>query len=180
MQMQKTTDKSNFPMDYNIRSNTVRVVTESGTKIMSKTEAVELAKSMNMNLIEVAYNKSISPSSICKIIDYAKFKYEQKKKQKEQAKKLRASVADVKEMSFTIRIDDGDKATKLKHIKEFLADGDKVKLSVVLTRREMDRKQFAINLMRDLLNELTGLAELDGKVTAEGRIMSCVVKPIKK
>ena len=44
MQMQKTTDKSNFPMDYNIRSNTVRVVTESGTKIMSKTEAVELAK----------------------------------------------------------------------------------------------------------------------------------------
>jgi translation initiation factor IF-3 len=171
--------KSNLPMDNAIKSNKVRIINPNGsTDIMDKYEAIELAHSKNMNLVQIAFNPSIYPGSICKIIDYSKFKYEEKKRKKEQQKKARANKADLKEINFTIRIDDNDRRIKINHVKEFLANGDMVKVSIVLAKREMNRIDYAKQLMKDILAEFDGIAKLEGKPSFEGRFMSCTLKKI--
>lgn len=173
-------DKMNLPMDYAIRSNKVRVISESGeTRIMNKDDAVAEAKSQNKNLVQISFNPSVFPGSICKILDYAKFKYDQKKKQKEQNKKARANRADLKELSFTIRIDDGDRATKIKHAKEFLADGDNVKLSIFMSKREMSRLDLAKTLLSEILNEFTDIAKIDKAPSLDGRNWTCIISKVK-
>jgi len=176
---QKKDDKMNLPMDYAIKSNKVRLVDDNQTRIMSKDDAIAEAKSQGKNLVQIAFNPSVYPGSICKILDYAKFKYDQKKKQKEQNKKIRASRADLKELSFTIRIDDGDRATKIKHAREFLEDGDNVKLSVFLSKREMSRLDFAKDLLNEILKELSDVAKVDKTPTLDGRNWSCIVSKLK-
>lgn len=171
--------KTNLPTDYAIRSNRVRVINSNGsTDIMDRDEAIELAHSKNMNLVQIAYNPSIHPGSVCKIIDYSKFKYEEKKRKKEQQKKIRANKADVKEINFTIRIDDNDRRIKINHAKEFIQDGNIVKLSVVLAKRELNRLDYAKQLMKDILNEFDGIAKLEGTPSFEGRFLSCTIKKI--
>jgi translation initiation factor IF-3 len=163
--------------DYNIFNGKVKVVGEGPEpRIMFRDEAIELAKSRGMNLVQVAYNKSDFPHSICKILDYSKFKYEQKKREKEAKKRQKANIAEVKEIKFSIRIDDGDKHTKVNKVKELLAEGDKVKLSIKLLRREMDRMDFARDTMRSILVELEGSAEMDTPPELVGNVMSCIVR----
>lgn len=176
-------DKMNFPIDGLIKSSKVRVVDENGgVTIMTRDDAINEAKNRSMNLVQIAFNKELYPGSICKIFDYAKFKYDQKKKQKEQNRKARAARADLKELSFTIRIDDGDRKTKIKHAKEFLAEGDNVKLSIFMTKREMMRLDFAKTLLTEILNEFTNV-KLDKPPHLDGRNWTCIVSnasPIKK
>ena len=176
---QKRDDKMNLPMDYAIKSSKVRLVDDNQTRIMSKDDAIAEAKSQGKNLVQIAFNPAVYPGSICKILDYAKFKYDQKKKQKEQNKKIRASRADLKELSFTIRIDDGDRATKIKHAREFLEDGDNVKLSVFLSKREMSRLDFAKDLLNEILKELSDVAKVDKTPALDGRNWSCIVSKLK-
>lgn len=176
---QKKDDKMNLPMDYAIKSSKVRLVDDNQTRIMSKDDAIAEAKSQGKNLVQIAFNPAVYPGSICKILDYAKFKYDQKKKQKEQNKKIRASRADLKELSFTIRIDDGDRATKIKHAREFLEDGDNVKLSVFLSKREMSRLDFAKDLLNEILKELSDVAKVDKTPALDGRNWSCIVSKLK-
>lgn len=172
-------DKLNLPMDYGIKSGKVRVVDGDQTRIMSKDDAIAEAKSQGKNLVQIAFNPSVFPGSICKILDYAKFKYDQKKKQKEQNKKIRANRADLKELSFTVRIDEGDKQTKIKHAKEFLEDGDNVKLSIFMTKREMAKLDFAKNLLAEILKEFNGIAKIDKAPSLDGRNWSCIISKIK-
>ena len=176
---QKRDDKMNLPMDYAIKSSKVRLVDDNQTRIMTKDDAIAEAKSQGKNLVQIAFNPAVYPGSICKILDYAKFKYDQKKKQKEQNKKIRASRADLKELSFTIRIDDGDRATKIKHAREFLEDGDNVKLSVFLSKREMSRLDFAKDLLNEILKELSDVAKVDKTPALDGRNWSCIVSKLK-
>lgn len=178
-EQKKKDDKLNLPMDYGIRSGKVRVVDGDQTRIMSKEDAIAEAKSRGMNLVQVAFNPSVYPGSICKMLDYAKFKYDQKKRQKEQNKKARASHADLKELSFTIRIDDGDKQTKIKHAKEFLEKGNNVKLSIFMAKREMNRLDIAKTLLQDILKEFDGIAKTDKEPSLDGRSWSCIISKIK-
>lgn len=172
-------DKMSMPMDFGIKSSKVRLVDADGTTtIMHRDDAIAKAKSEHKNLVQVSFNPNIFPGSVCKILDYAKFKYDEKKRQKEQQKKLRASRADLKEIKFTIRIDDGDKAMKIRHAKEFLEDGDMVKITIMLSRREMSKIEFAKGVMKSILSEFDGLAKIEGKPSMEGRNMSCVLKKI--
>lgn len=172
-------DKLNLPMDYGIKAYKVRIIQQNGQdRIMNRDDAIDLAKSQNMNLVQIAFNPNNEPKSICKIIDYAKFKYEEKKRQKEQQKKNRANKPDLKEIKFTIRCDDGDRNTKVNHIKEFLNHGDLVKISIVMSKREMDRIDFAKDFMKRLLIEFDGIAKIEGTPSLENRTMSCTLKKI--
>ena len=172
-------DKTNLPMDYAIKSSKVRLVTQDGqTLILTKDDAIARAKSEGKNLVQIAFNPSVFPGSICKIIDYAKFKYDEKKRQKEQMKKLRASRSELKEIKFTIRIDDNDRNIKIAHIKQFLEDGDTVKVTIFLAKREIDKLEYAKDVMRSILVNFDGIARLDGKPSLEGRSLSCVMKRI--
>ena len=172
-------DKMSLPMDYGIRSSKVRVVDNESTRIMSRDDAIAEAKSQGMNLVQISFNPNVFPGSICKILDYAKFKYDQKKKQKEQNKKARASRVELKELSFTIRIDEADKQTKLKHAREFLNDGNMVKLSIFLTKREMPRLDYAKTLLVSIVKDLEDVSKLEKAPTLEGRNWSCIVSKLK-
>ena len=172
-------DKMNLPMDYAIKPNKVRLVNDDGsTEILFKDNAVERAKSQGKNLVQVAFNPALFPGSICKIMDYAKFKYDEKKRQKEQQKKMRAAKADLKEVKFTIRCDDGDKNMKIAHIREFLEKGDLVKVTIVLARREIGKTEYAKMMMKSILANFDGFAKLDGAPSFEGKLMSCTLKKI--
>ena len=172
-------DKLNLPMDYAIKSNKVRLINQNGqTDIISKDEAIARAKDEGKNLVQIAFNPSVFPSSICKIIDYAKFKYDEKKRQKEQMKKIRANRSELKEIKFTIRIDDNDRNIKIAHIKKFLEDGNSVKITIFLSKREMSRLDYAKEVMKTILTSFDGLARMDGKPSLEGRSMSCILKKI--
>ena len=163
--------------DYNIFKGDVRVVGE-GEKpvVMDRDEAIELAKSRGMNLVQIAYNKADTPRSVCRIMDYSKFKYEQKKREKEARRRQKESICEVKEIKFSIRIDDGDRNVKLKKVRELLEDGDKVKLTIRLLRREMSHVDLALETMNGILGELADIAEVDQRTNFEGNILSYTIK----
>lgn len=171
--------KTNVFIDGSIKSNMVRVINSDGsTSIMDKYDAIELAHSRNMNLVQIAYNSSIIPGSICKIINYSKFKYEEKKRKKEQEKRNKSNKITIKEIQFTIRIDDNDRKIKINHAKEFLNNGNMVKLTISLSKRELNRLEYAKQLMKEILSEFDGLAKLEGSPSFEGRYLSCMLKKI--
>ena len=172
-------DKMSLPMDYGIHSAKVRVIDDNSTRIMSRDDAIAEAKTKGMNLVQISFNPNVFPGSICKILDYAKFKYDQKKKQKEQNKKARASRVDLKVLSFTIRIDEADKQTKIKHAREFLENGNMVKLSVFLSKREMPRLDYAKSLLSSILKEIETVAKIEKAPMLEGRNWSCIVSKLK-
>lgn len=172
-------DKMNLPMDYAIKSSRVRLIGGNGqTEILAKDDAISRAKAEGKNLVQIAFNPSVFPGSICKIIDYAKFKYDEKKRQKEQMKKIRANRSELKEIKFTIRTDDNDRNIKIAHIKEFLEKGDMVKVTIFLSKREMSRLDYAKEVMKTILASFDGIAKIDGAPSLEGRSMSCVLKKL--
>lgn len=163
--------------DYNIFAGNIRLVLEGKPPIViNRDKAIEMAKELGMNLVQIAYNKNDNPKSVCKIMDYSKFKYEQKKKEKEARKKQREALSEIKEIKFSIRIDDGDKDVKIAKIREILSEGDKVKITIRLLHREMDKKEFAKNVMRSILDEFTGFAELDQMPSFVGNMLSCTIR----
>ena len=172
-------DKMNLPMDYAIKSNKVRLINQNGqTDIILKDEAIARAKAEGKNLVQIAFNNSVFPGSICKIIDYAKFKYDEKKRQKEQMKKIRKNRSELKEIKFTIRTDDNDRNIKITHIKEFLDKGYAVKITIFLAKRELARLDYAKDMMKSILTNFEGIARMDGKPSLEGQSMFCILKKI--
>lgn len=180
-QTKETKKENKTYIDYDIFPGKIRLVLEGKSPtIIDRDDAIEMAKNEGKNLVQIAYNKNDFPHAICKIIDYGKFKYEQQKKEKNSKKAARAAKADVKEICFSIRIDDGDLNTKINHIRGFLSDNAKVKISIKLSRREMNLVRMAKDLMKKILNNFTGLADFDGAPTFNNGIMQCVIKSIKK
>lgn len=111
-----------------------------------------------------------------KILDYSKHVYEQKKREKLAKKQARANESDIKEIYFSVRIDEGDMKTKVSHIREFLESGDKVKVIVKLLRREMHLKSYAADMMKTVLSKIDDIAELDAAPAANGNMLMCVVR----
>lgn len=163
--------------DYSIFRGNVRLVGEGDKPIvMDRDKAIELAKSRGMNLVQIAYNKADTPRSVCRIMDYSKFKYEQKKREKEARRKQKESMCEVKEIKFSLRIDDGDRNTKLRKVRELLENGDKVKLTIRLIRREMAHTDLALDTMDGILMELADVAEVDQRTSFEGNTLSYTIK----
>ena len=162
-----------------IRCRNSRVVDDGNGNqlgIMPAINAIEMAKSKNLDLMQIGFHEGIA---ICKMCNYGKFMYEQKQKAKEAKKKARANIQDLKEMSFSIRIDDNDKKTKLEHVKKFLADNCKVKLSIFFSKRELGHFDLGKDMLRSIVTALEGVAEFDTLPRAEGRQLFCIVKPKK-
>lgn len=176
----KKTNKTN--VDYNIRCGKIRLLNEFGKiEVIERDEAINRAKQKNMNLVEIAYHWSEFPRSLCKIMDYGKYKFDQKKREKENARKARLANAEAKEIVFTIRIDDGDFEHKIKQIHDFLVEDHlKVKITVKLSKREMSVKHMAVDLMKKVLKNFENLAALDNSPVNGGRFISCTIRPVAK
>jgi len=144
----------------------MRVIDDSGAMIgvMSKFDALNLAKEKGLDLIEVNPN---SDPIVAKLIDYGKYKYELKKKMQEAKKKQ--IIVSVKEVQFRPKIDKHDYDFKLKHIENFIKDGDKVKVCITFKGREVAHPELADPLIDKLVESIKDFAVIDSEAKLEGR-----------
>ncbi|MFM7710759.1 MAG: translation initiation factor IF-3 [Ferruginibacter sp.] len=156
-----------------IRVPEVRLVGENvNVGIYPTQEAQRIAESQGLDLVE------ISPTAqppVCKIIDYNKFLYEEKKKKKEM--KAKAKTSEVKEIRFTPNTDDHDFEFKLKHAEKFLAEGDKVKAHVQFKGRAIMFKERGELLLLKFADALKEFGALEGMPKLEGKRMHVMLAP---
>ena len=163
-----------------IRAREVYVIDENGQQrgVMSVQDACMLADEAGMDLVEVSPNAN---PPVCKILNFGKYRYELEKKQRE-AKKNQ-SVVKIKEIRMQPKIEKHDLETKSKAISEFLAEGNKVKVSVRFRGRELAHPELGKVVLDKILEALTGLGvqyNLDKGALMEGKMMSMTVSPSKK
>ena len=140
--------------------------------VMKVYDALKKAEELGLDLVEVAPNSS---PPVCRIMDFNKYKYEQRKKQKEAKKHQRHN--QLKEIRFKPRIDKHDLEVKVNHIKEFLQDGHKVKVTVMFRGREMAYKEAGEELLDRVFEGLLGIAHIDREKRMEGRNLSLILSP---
>jgi len=157
-----------------IRAREIRVVDEDGTQlgVMTPPDAVLHAQEKGLDLVEVA--PTANPP-VCRIMDYGKYKYEQKKKKG--TTKTKSHAATMKEVKLRPRTDDHDLEFKLRNARRFLMEGDKVKVTLMFRGREivhtaLGRKQ--LDKVKELLGEL---ASVENPPRMEGRFMSMILVP---
>lgn len=144
--------------------------------VMPTTQALDLARNMGMDLVEISAS---SDPPVAKIMDYGKFRYEQQKKAKEQRKK-QAGQGELKEVRFRPRTDDHDYDFKLKHAREFLGKGNKVKAWVQFRGRDIIYKDQGLDILERFTEDLADIAKVDQPPTMEGRRMTTMLTPEKK
>lgn len=155
------------------------MIDEKGVQlgIMSVKEALREAEARELDLVEVA-PKANPP--VCRIMDYSKYRYEQKKRAKEAKKKQH--VITVKEIKLSPKIDRHDFEYKLKHIKDFLEEGHKVKVSIVFKGREAEHPEFAYELLKEIIESTRELCAEDyspQQCKIENRTLTLILTPGK-
>lgn len=160
-----------------IRAKELRVISAENDQlgIMLYKDAQKMAYEQELDLVLIA--ETANPP-VAKIMDYKKFKYEQTKKQKELKKNQK--IVELKELRFTANIDTNDMNTKAKHGNRFLADGDKLRVSIRLRGREMARPEAAIKVLLEFYELLKENGTIEKEPKLEGRTVSLVVTPIAK
>ncbi len=158
-------------INYQIRARQVRLVGDTGEQlgIMDTREALTMAQNKGLDLVEVAPD-GVPP--VCRIMNYGKFKYSQRKREKEAAKKQR--VIKVKEIKIRPKIDEHDYQIKMRQAWEFLDHGDKVKVTLVFRGREMSHKDIGRMLMDRVVQDLAEIAEPDAMPKDEGPVIIAV------
>ena len=160
-----------------IRAREVRLIGPDGDQLGIKAlpEALQLARSLDLDLVEVA---PMATPPVCRIMDYGKFRYEESQKAKESRKKtLQVSI---KEVKFKPKIGKGDFDTKVRHLKEFLEDGHKVKVTLQFRGREMAHPELGSKILDAVIEELGAAAKVEAYARLEGRNMTMVLAPEKK
>ncbi len=159
-----------------IRAREVRVIGAEGDQlgILPRMEALSLAKEAGLDLVEVA---ATSDPPVCRIMDYGKFKYEQQKK-KAEAKK-RQSTVQIKEIKVRPKTDDHDYETKLRHIRRFLQEGDRCKVTVFFRGREIVHKDRGLAILERMVQDLSEDAKMEQEPRAEGRTLQMLLVPKK-
>ena len=157
-----------------IQEKEIRLIGSDGEQmgLMSSAEAQKIADEQDLDLVMISPN---AKPPVCKIMDYGKYRFEQNKKVKEAKKNQH--VMDVKEIRMSPGIGDNDFNTKLKNGQKFLADGDRVKVSVRFRGREMAHTNIGENLLRDFAAKCADVANLDKEPKLEGRSMSIFLSP---
>jgi translation initiation factor IF-3 len=150
------------------------VVDENGEQlgVISISKALELAEQAALDLVEVA--PSADPP-VCKILDYGKYKYEAQKKKSEAKKKQK--VIDVKEIKMRPGIDDHDYQVKMRNMRRFLEDGDKVKVTIRFRGREMAHQNLGMKVLDRVREELDEVSKVEQYPKIEGRQMVMVIAP---
>jgi len=165
-----------YQINHYIKSDKLRVIDSAGKQIgvISKSDALNMANSANLDLVVVAPS---AKHPVAKIIDFKKFKYQQNKKQRESGK---SSKVELKEIRFSPFIADGDLETRLERIKEFLGDGDRVKIVVKFSGRQITRKEFGYELLTKILESLEGVAVADGESKLQGKQLYQIIQAAPK
>ena len=171
-----STKTQDHQINEEIRDKEVCLIGADGEQmgIMSSAQALQIAEDANLDLVKIS-PKAVPP--VCKIMDYGKFKYEQQKK-KQEAKK-RQSVVQIKEIKVRPKTDDHDYETKLRHIRRFLEDGDRCKVTVFFRGREIVHKDRGVSILERVVQDLADVAKVDQEPRAEGRTLQMLLVPKK-
>jgi len=161
-------------VNHRIRVPEVRVVAEDGSNlgVLSTEQALRRAQEAGLDLVEVN-PKAIPP--VCKILDFGKYKYEEKKKQREAKKKQ--TVVEVKEVKIRPKTDDHDLEVKVRAIRRFLEAGNKVKVTCRFRGREITHPERAAMQLTYILSKIEDLANVEQRPAMEARTMACLVSP---
>lgn len=159
-----------------IRAGSVRVIDAEGKQlgILTLQDAIKEAARSGLDLVEVAPN---STPPVCRIMDYGKFRYQQSKKM-QVAKKHSVSVQ-LKEIRLRPRTEEHDLQTKIKHIKKFLEQSNKVKISMMFRGREIVYTDIGRTVMEQIKKELEEVSTVDQHPRIEGRNMVMILSPRK-
>lgn len=157
-----------------IRVPQVRVIMEDGSSpgILNTYDALKMAQEKGLDLVEIN-PKGIPP--VCKILDFGKYKYEEKKKLAASKKNQKAN--ETKELTFRPNTDENDLNHKLEQAKEFLAEGNKVKFAVKFRGREITHPQIGRDKLEWFVNQLSALIIANHQISSEGKFMSVIVSP---
>lgn len=158
----------------NIRIPNIQVIDQNGTNIgvVATREAMNLAADANLDLVEI--NPTAKPP-ICKIMDYGKWKYEQKKRDSESKKKQK--IVELKEVKFRCNIESHDFMVKMKNVNKFITNGDKVKVSLRFRGREIANKELASSLIGRIIEDSKEYAKVETRAKFEGRQMIMILIP---
>ena len=163
-------------MNEKIRAPEVRVIGHDGQQlgIIPIRKALELAALEHLDLVEVAPN---ADPPVCKIMDYGKFKYQQRKKSQETRKKKVHSATTVKEIKLRPRTEEHDLFFKIRNLKKFLANRSKIKISLQFRGREMAHLDLGEKMMARIVEEIKEVAVIEQGPKLEGRFMTMMVAP---
>ncbi len=154
----------------------VRVIDSDGKQLglMPPRAALEVARGKGLDLVEIA---STATPPVCKIIDYGKYLYEEKKRASESRKKQHHQL--LKEIKLRPKIDDHDYETKRNHVKRFIEEGDKVKVTIMFRGREIVHSDLGRDILDKIAEELEEVAVIDSAPFTEGRNMFMILVPKK-
>lgn len=155
-----------------IRAHQVRLIDENGENVgvMPPQRALEIARERNLDLVEISPNAN---PPVCKLMDYGRYKYEQAKKENE-ARKNQKTIT-LKDIRLSPRTDEHDVDVKTRKIQEFLAEGDRVRISVKFRGAEMRHPDIGRKLLDGIAEVLKGMAVIERSPIMEGKMMSMIV-----
>ena len=157
-----------------IKDKELRVVSAEGEQlgIMSAADALRIAEEKNLDLVKIA---PMAKPPVCKVMDYGKYRFEQSKREKEARKNQR--IVEIKEIRLSANIDTHDFNTKVGHAKRFLADGNKVKVSIRFRGREMAHTNLGLETMDNFARAVAEEASVEKPAKLEGRQMLMFLAP---
>ena len=169
-----TIAKLDHQLNEEIRDKEIRLIGADGAQlgIVSSAQANAMAEEQGMDLVKISPN-AVPP--VCKIMDYSKFCFDQKKREKEAKKNQR--VVEVKEIRMSPSIDTNDLNTKIKSAQKFLQDGNRVKVSVRFRGREMAHTNLGEKLLMDFGAACSEIASMEKNPKMEGRFMAMFLAP---
>ncbi|MGW8205390.1 MAG: translation initiation factor IF-3 [Hyphomicrobiaceae bacterium] len=157
-----------------IRVREVRLIDENGDNVgvVARQDAMDRAVNAGLDLVEISPD---AEPPVCKIMDYGKFKFEQQKKAAEARKKQK--IVEIKEIKMRPAIDDHDYDVKMRAIKRFFDEGDKVKVTLRFRGREMAHQELGMAVLQRVKAELESIAKVESEPRLEGRQMVMVLAP---
>ncbi len=161
-------------MNEDIRSPQVRLIDQDGEMqgVMTAREAVQRAFSVGLDLLEISPN---ADPPVVKILDFGKYKYEQQKKKNEARKKQK--VIEIKEIKVRPNIDENDYQVKMRAMKSFIGEGDKVKVTLRFRGREMAHQEIGVRVLERIRSEMDPLTKVEQMPRMENRQMVMVLSP---
>ena len=142
--------------------------------VISLTEALRLAGEVNLDLVEI--NPNVTPP-VCRIMDFGKFKYEEERRKKEAKRNQSKTI--IKEVKFHANVDENDYQVKLRNIKTFLAEGDKVKLTLQFRGRENAHREIGEDVIARIKEDVKGFATIEQEPKLMGRSITGLLGPAK-
>ena len=168
------TKEEGHRINHRIEAREIRLIDQEGENrgVMPTRQALALAEEAGLDLVELSPD---AKPPVCKILDYGKFKYQEQKKAAEARKKQK--IVEVKEIKFRPMIDDHDYDVKMRSIRRFFEEGDKVKITLRFRGRELAHQELGTKLLERVRGDLSPLAKVEQEPKFEGRQMVMVLAP---